>query len=48
MTYTLLMTWTIEFTSKARKQVSKLNKQVYNALRLLEVYYVGTHEKAPY
>lgn len=97
------MVWTIEFTNSARKQVSKLNKQAYHALRLLvedlknngpapgkgwpnygklkgkakqdlrhchlikgkptyvccwsvtnkkdrqlEIYYVGTHEKAPY
>jgi len=104
MTYTLLMAWTIEFTNKAKKQISKLSKQAFDALRLLvedleyngrnpgkewphygklkgtkkgedlrhchlvrgkptyvscwavidkklkiiEVYYVGTHEKAPY
>lgn len=98
------MTWTVEFTHKARKQVSRLSQQPFEALRLLvedlkhrgpspgiswpnygkfkglkknedkrhchlvrgkptyvacwsvidkkikviEVYYVGTHEKAPY
>ncbi len=97
------MTWIVEFTNKAEKQVKRLNKRVFAALRLLvkdlkengpapgegwqhygklyskknedirhchlikgkptyvccwvtidktvkliEIYYVGTHEKAPY
>lgn len=51
--------WNITFTKRAHKQTEKLSLSVLSALRLLwevrskeiriiEVYYVGTHEHAPY
>jgi len=54
------MTWTVEFTGKAKKLKEKLPARVREALfvavwredkdkiRFVEVIYAGTHKKAPY
>ncbi len=43
------MEWTVTAKKKVQKQVEKLPPNVIDKeIRLTEVSYVGTHEKAPY
>lgn len=43
--------WTVTITRKAAKLLEKIPREIqerFTEIRLMEVYYVGTHEKAPY